>query len=281
LHIIGNDTSSKKGGFPIEPVIAITCSHDQNRQPDQYQLAGAYCRAIKGAGGIPVLLPALDALNRPLGSFCQGLLLSGGGDFDPALFHEAAHGRLGRVDPERDRWEISLIRRACREGLPVFGICRGLQAMNVALGGSLYQDLPSQYRSAGSIPLLEHNQENPGHEVSHQVRIAEDSLLFKIIGAAEIWTNSHHHQAVKDLAPGLTICARSDDGVIEGIEGTGGFFLGVQWHPERLSTPEAVRLFTAFVQACRERKTSDALTESILVSRERMSCDSHEGRNND
>lgn len=242
----------KEGGPLIEPIVGITCSHDRNRQPDQYQLAGAYCRAVQKVGGIPVLLPAIPRMERPLSSFCQGLLLSGGGDFDPGFFGEAPHSALGTVDYERDCWEINLIRKARREGLPILGICRGMQAINIALGGSLYQDLPSQYPESGKDGLVEHSQSIPGDQVTHRVKIAESSLLYKIVESTEIWTNSHHHQAVKGTAPGLEITAWSDDGVIEGIEGKDDrFLLGVQWHPERLSTPESHRLFAAFVRACR------------------------------
>lgn len=241
-----------EGGHHIKPVIAITCCHDRNRRPDQYTLAGAYCRAIAKAGGIPVLLPALAALERPLRSFCQGLLLSGGGDFDPVFFNEAPHPQLGTVDRIRDQWEIHLIRAAWTEDLPVLGICRGLQALNVAFNGTLYQDLPDQYPSGEKGPLLEHSQRLPGDQVSHRVTIAEGTLLSTVLGSTEIWTNSHHHQAVKEPGANLRITAWSDDGVVEGLEGTGGsFLLGVQWHPERLDTPDAQRLFAGFVGACR------------------------------
>ena len=241
-----------EGGYLIEPIIGISCSHDRNLKPDQYQLAGAYCRAVQQAGGIPVLLPAMSRLERPLASFCQGLLLSGGGDFDPTYFGEVPHPALGTVDHERDHWEITLIRKARVEGLPILGICRGMQAINVALGGSLYQDLPSQYPTNKTNGLAEHSQSAPGDQVTHRVKIAEDSLLYKVLESPEIWTNSHHHQAVKGLAPGLKITAQSDDGVIEGIEGMDDqFLLGVQWHPERLLTLESHRLFAAFLRACR------------------------------
>ena len=216
-------------------------------------LAGAYCRAIEKAGGIPVLLPAMAKLDRPLHSFCQGLLFSGGGDFDPAFFNEEPHPQLGTVDLERDRWEILLIRKARAEGLPMLGICRGIQALNVALGGTLYQDLPAQYPRVSNLPLLEHNQQIPSDRVSHRVTIVAGSLLSRVIGSTEIWTNSHHHQAVKEAAPDLKITARSDDGVIEGLEGTEGpFLLGVQWHPERLANPDSQRLFTGFVRTCQK-----------------------------
>lgn len=242
-----------------EPVIGITCSHRKN-SPDQYMLAGAYCRSVEKAGGIPVLLPVVKVLlspakfERPLGSFCQGLLLSGGGDFDPSLFGELPHPHLGSVDLLRDHWEITLIHKAQTEGLPLLGICRGMQAINIALGGSLYQDLPSQYPPGAS--LIEHRPSSPGEQVGHRVSIKEDTNLHSFLERTEIWTNSHHHQAIKDLAPGLKISARSDDQVIEGIEGTGEhLLLGVQWHPERQNGADSQKLFAGFIRACREKAT--------------------------
>lgn len=211
---------------------------------------------MQKVGGIPVLLPAITRLERPLASFCQGLLLSGGGDFDPGFFGEVPHPALGTVDYERDCWEITLITKARREGLPILGICRGMQAINIALGGSLYQDLPSQYPVSGK-GLVEHHQSAPGDQVTHRVKITVNSLLHQVVESTEIWTNSHHHQAVKETAPGLKVTARSEDGVIEGIEGKNDhFLLGVQWHPERLSTPDSHRLFAAFVRACRGKMDS-------------------------
>ena len=216
-------------------------------------LAGDYCRAVEKAGGIPVLLPALAACDRPLRSFCQGLLLSGGGDFDPAYFNEAPHPRLGTVDRDRDCWEILLIRKAQAESLPILGICRGVQALNVAFGGTLYQDLPAQYPQQPNRPLLPHDQPAPGGPATHRVTIKAGSLLARILASTEIWTNSYHHQAVKDPATNLRVTARSDDGVIEGLEGTGDhFLLGVQWHPERLENTDSQRLFAAFILACRQ-----------------------------
>ncbi len=197
----------------------------------------------------PLLQSSLTSFRRPLATFCQGLLLSGGGDFAPSFYDEPPHPQLGEVQVERDQWELTLIRKAYQEGIPILGICRGLQAINIAWGGSLYQDLTTQYLGA-----KEHKQSRPGDQVSHQIRLEESTLLFSLIGKKELWTNSHHHQAVKSLAPGLKISARSgDDGVIEGIEFAGAhFILGVQWHPERLLTAESHQLFTGFIRACQE-----------------------------
>jgi len=241
-----------------KPVIGITCSHRKG-SPDQYHLAGEYCRAVERAGGIPVLLPAVESLlppaelGRPLSSFCQGLLLSGGGDFDPGLFGEPPHPCLGKVDLLRDRWEIALIHQALKEGLPLLGICRGMQALNVALGGTLYQDLPSQYPA--DTALLEHRPSRGGDDAEHQVRIKEGSKLHFLLGQTTVLVNSYHHQAVKGLAPGLRISAWSEDQVIEGIEGGGGqWLIGVQWHPERMTGPAAQKLFDGLIAACREKE---------------------------
>ena len=212
-------------------------------------VAGRYCRAVERAGGIPVLLPPVKSLKQPLASLCQGLLLSGGGDPDPSLYGELPHPKLGKVDQERDHWELTLIHKAREEQIPILGICRGIQILNVALGGSLYQDLPSQY-----IEADEHWQKLPGEEVSHRVQIKESTMLFSLLEQNIIWTNSHHHQAIKKLALGLIISAQSDDGVIEGVEATGEhFILGVQWHPERLTTQESSRIFAGFISACQKK----------------------------
>lgn len=227
----------------MKPVIGITCRHFVKTGGDEYRLAVGYIEAVEKAGGIPLILPPVhNRASFPV-SICQGLLFSGGGDPEPRLYGEEDHPRLGSVDRDRDYWEIYLIRRAVRQKIPVFGICRGLQIINVALGGSLYQDLPGQ---AG---IYGHNQDKPAEKVSHRVWVEEGTLLYKIIKRKRIWTNSLHHQAVKVVAPGLLVSARTEDGVVEALESPGGsFLLAVQWHPERLASPGARKLFTAFVE---------------------------------
>jgi len=227
----------------MKPVIGITCRHFVGAGCDEYRLAARYIEAVEKAGGIPLVLPAVN--NRALSpaSICQGLLFSGGGDPEPGLYGEEEHPRLGSVDRDRDYWEIHLVRRAVRQKIAVFGICRGLQVINVALGGTLYQDLPAQ---AG---IYGHSQDRPAEKVSHRVWLEEGTLLHKIMKRKRIWTNSLHHQAVKEVAPGLVVSARTADGVVEALELPGdSFFLSVQWHPERLAYPGARKLFTAFVK---------------------------------
>ncbi|NLW08833.1 MAG: gamma-glutamyl-gamma-aminobutyrate hydrolase family protein [Firmicutes bacterium] len=227
----------------MRPVIGITCRRvtGAGTGVPEYRLAAAYITAVEEAGGIPLLLPALAVRERLPAAACHGLLFSGGGDPDPQLYGEEELFPLDSVDRHRDAWEIFLVREALRHAIPVFGICRGLQITNVALGGSLYQDLPAQLR-------VSHRQEAPAEKVSHRVWVEEGTLLARIIKRKRIWTNSLHHQAVKEPAPGLIVAARSGDGVVEALEAQDGpFLLAVQWHPERLKSPGARRLFKAFI----------------------------------
>ncbi|MBI5684450.1 MAG: gamma-glutamyl-gamma-aminobutyrate hydrolase family protein [Verrucomicrobia bacterium] len=210
-----------------------------------------YTDAVLAAGGLPMVLPltddeaALAALLAP----ADGLLLTGGGDVNPALFGgDPANPKLGSVSRLRDTMELFLTRRLLDEGRrPVLGICRGCQVMNVAAGGTLALDLPSEIGAAV-------NHSDPRHfELVHDVEIVPGTRLHALVGATAIRVNSAHHQAVKDLAPRLRVSARSTrDGVVEAVELDGSqFFLGAQWHPERLHDrhePSAA-LFRALVAA--------------------------------
>ncbi|NLY89858.1 MAG: gamma-glutamyl-gamma-aminobutyrate hydrolase family protein [Firmicutes bacterium] len=231
----------------MRPVIGITCRRVPGAGVDEYRLAVPYITAVEKAGGIPLLLPALTVRERLPAAVCHGFLFSGGGDPDPRFYGEEGLFPLDSVDRHRDAWEIFLVEQALRYAVPVFGICRGLQIINVALGGSLYQDLPAQLR-------VSHRQDAPAEKVSHRVWVEEGTLLARILKRKRIWTNSLHHQAVKKPAPGLIIAARSGDGVVEALEAKKGpFLLAVQWHPERLHSPGARRLFRAFITCAAER----------------------------
>jgi putative glutamine amidotransferase len=206
--------------------------------------------SILNAGGIPIVLPLTEddeVIAASIGRI-DGLLLAGGVDIDPQLYGEEPLPGLGQVTPDRDVWELKLTREAMRRSIPIFAICRGSQMLNVAAGGTLYQDLASQKPGA-----LQHSQKAPRDHLSHSVNAERDTLLHRIVGQERFTVNSFHHQAVKQLAPGFRATAWAADGVIEAYEQPDSpFVLGVQWHPENLarSREPARRLFAAFIEAC-------------------------------
>jgi putative glutamine amidotransferase len=192
-----------------------------------------YVEGVAEAGGMPVVLPpslnvrAAEALLDGL----DGLLLSGGPDLDPGYYGEEPIPELGATIPEWDALEMALLRLALQRGMPIFGICRGMQILNVALGGTLYQDVSSQL----GADVLNHWQATPKRHSTHEVEVLEDSYLAEITDRQTVEVNSYHHQGIKGLADALTVSARSGDGVIEAFE-TRDFcdrwLVGVQWHPE-------------------------------------------------
>lgn len=238
----------------MKPVIGLT--HSIMLDEKTLHMPLAYANAVRAAGGIPVLLPANDNeadVMRML-DMIDGLLLTGGDDVDPLLYGEEQRWQSGDICPLRDAYEMLLCRCAfARRELPVLGICRGIQIMNVALGGTLWQDLASQKPDS-----IAHRQKQTSAHVSHSVSLAQDSLISSIFGNAEqLLVNSHHHQAVKAPGSGLVVTATAPDGVIEAVEDpTRDFFLGVQWHPEQLFNHDRsachAKLFEAFVSACKK-----------------------------
>lgn len=250
----------------MRPVIGITSStHAREHEGDPPQVASvvnvAYARSVVQVGGLPVLLPNAcgpDDAEEIL-AHVDGLLLSGGGDVDPARWREAPHPRLGKVDAQRDALEIALLHEALRRDLPVFGICRGVQVMAVAHGGALWQDLPDQVGTG----VGHYQQGRAGY--GHEVCLKADALLARVLhpdgGPERLRVNSFHHQAARAYGA-LRPVAWSDDGVVEGLEAPGATFaLGVQWHPEDLTAhdPVQVRLFAAFVEAARTGGTRSRL----------------------
>jgi putative glutamine amidotransferase len=180
----------------------------------------------------------------------DGVLLSGGGDIDPALFGEDAHPATCEIEPDRDRVELTLARRVVERNVPFLAICRGLQVLNVALGGSLVQDIPSQVPAA--LPHSFDRQTTPRHYLAHPVKIAPDSQLARVMQLEVARTNSWHHQSIRQAAACLQVTAVAPDGVIEAVEVPGQrFAIGVQWHPEWLfeEHPEQRRLFDGLVRA--------------------------------
>lgn len=231
------------------PMVGVTSSIEEDERR-QFINANYLHRVLK-AGAIPVVLSMdMDAeqittcLDR-----LDGLMLSGGNDIDPMIFGEAPAKGLGQVNPKRDKLEMKLIREAYRRDMPIFAICRGVQSLNVALGGTLYQDLPTMYLSPDSEPAILHAQTSHERYASHSISLAEGTPLRTLYGEETIGVNSFHHQAIKVLAPHLQVAARATDGVIEAVFDAGKpFVLGVQWHPERMK--EGAPLFHAFAEAC-------------------------------
>lgn len=245
----------------MKPLIGISCSLGlgiysmtmDNIPQVQHRMNDTYIRAILQAGGIPVVLPSYEDLSviKPLVDRLDGILLSGGDDVDPALYNRRANRHLGTVWPRRDAAEMAIAQYVIREtDKPLLGICRGIQVMNVAMGGSLYIDLPDEGKLAHSLSMY------PRHVTTHDVEIAENTHLAAIMGSGKNRVNSFHHEAVKDLAEGFTVSARSlPDDVIEAIELPGErFVVGVQWHPEELTAMEEARnIFRSFVQAAEKK----------------------------
>jgi len=235
----------------MRPKIGLTALRSEGDESFYHILADPYAEAILLVGGLPLLLPVWEGINEESLQILDGLLLVGGGDINPAHFGEEVRFPLNLSHPLRDNFELALVRKAFELDLPILGICRGHQVLNVALGGSLYQDIPSEIPEA-----LDHSQKEKAGEVVHKIQIEEGSCLEKVFGR-ELGVNSTHHQAVKDVGEGLEVTARAFDGIIEGIEGKGnGFVVGVQWHPERLlhQFPVQKKLFETFVDACRAKR---------------------------
>lgn len=237
-----------------KPIIAITISKGKDRvEGTRDFIPTAYAAAVSAAGGIPLLIPNdFQPMEIPsLDHRIEGVLLSGGGDLAPSLYGEPERHPLGNVRKERDAIEMRLAAWAIEKDLPLFGICRGLQLLNVACGGSLYQHVPKEFPSN-----LRHNTPDfvDKSHIAHQVTIAADTSLFQIVGFESIDVNSRHHQAVRQLGSGLVASALASDNLTEAIELPGQkFCLGVQWHPENLqSMPVHQRIFAAFIQAASE-----------------------------
>jgi len=263
----------------VRPRIGITCSWRKKKEETEVFLRSQYIAATAAAGGLPLLIPA-GACGVRAGEWLEiidGLVLSGGGDIEPCWYGEEPLPQLGEVNKDRDAAELELAKGALHSGLPVLGICRGAQILNVAAGGTLYQDIPAQCPSS-----LGHYQSPPRNLYAHKVEVAADSWLGRIIRrclesrhkgrrlSAEksekgwrIEVNSFHHQAVRRLAPGFRVSAWSPDEIIEAIEGQEGFAVGVQWHPEDLWEEDAFAcgLFESLVEMAGEKLKREGLAE--------------------
>ena len=232
----------------MRPIIGITSDYKPGQKP-VYQLDEFYAQAVYDAGGQPFIIPPLTDVANAAEIIRQisGLVISGGDfDIDPKLYGEEPHPKLGQINALRTCYELSLAREAFKRKLPVLGICGGIQLINVLAGGTLYQDIPSQYPN----PII-HQQTHFKTEPSHVIRLDTASRLYRIMGQEQLMVNSTHHQAVKDTGRGFKAAAWSPDGLIEAVEPLdgAGFVLGVQWHPEALYQTHNVwqRLFAEFI----------------------------------
>ncbi len=233
-----------------KPLIGLTCSFRQEGSAVLYGLYGSYIKALENAGGLPVLIaPNLTPETlREVYDRLDGVLLTGGGDVDPALYGVPNDTPLRSLNPDRDTAEITLTQWAVENDKPLLGICRGIQVMNVARGGTLYRDIATEYGTTVDHDLGGKKERSAE---GHRVSIMEGSLLADTLGTHDPAVNSLHHQAVRDLGSGFKAVAQSPDGLIEGIEFPDArFILGVQWHPEELAeySEPMQRLFKGLVQ---------------------------------
>lgn len=233
----------------MKPVIGLIPLYDDER--DSYWMLPGYMKVLEKCGALPIMLPLTsdeEELTQSL-KMCDGLLLTGGHDVNPEMYQEPTRGTCGIPCKERDAMESFLLGKALEKNIPILGICRGIQFLNAYLGGSLYQDLPTEYECS-----VEHHMTPPYDREAHKVTILPNTILAEIFGAGILPVNSYHHQAVKKLAPGVTKMALSEDGLVEAISVDGQkFAVGVQWHPEFSyeNNQESVKLVQTFVDACR------------------------------
>jgi len=236
------------GGDRMKPIIGITAFAEDDLSS---RLNAAYSKSIMEAGGVPLIIPiGVEEDVAQILSLTDGLLLSGGYDVHPFLFDAEPTPKLGKVHPERDAVELALIHAASIRKMLILGICRGLQILNVAFGGTVYQDIESEYHSK---KLIKHVQQAARGVTTHYVNLSPDTLLKTIIEEEKIAVNSFHHQAINVVAEKLKVVAKSSDGIVEAVVHDDlPFCLAVQWHPEELAIAGdevSKKLFAAFVKA--------------------------------
>ena len=229
-----------------KPCIGLSVNIKEN----QYCITDVYVKSVIKAGGTPVLIPVIEDVNSLIEVVdkLDGLILSGGGDLHPSFFNEELDASPESINQERDVYDLTLIKLATDRQVPVFGICRGFQLLNVAFGGTLYQDIATHYPHT----YLQHSQTQPREEASQTIQVKKDSLLYKVIGGKEqLAVNSFHHQAVKEVAPVFTPIAHAEDGIIEAFESNNHHSVwGVQFHPECMAATgneEMLQIFVHFV----------------------------------
>jgi putative glutamine amidotransferase len=231
------------------PIIGITTS--ARTDTGHFRVATQYVDAVRRAGGIPILLPAGEPFQNELLARLDGLILSGGGDIAPAVYGGTPHPTMFTIDAERDQSELALVHQLVELGTPALGICRGAQVINVALGGTLIEHLPDEVGEA-----VGHRDPAASPGAIHPVHIQPDSHLAAVMEAAEVRPVSWHHQAARDVAPGLQVVAQAADGTAEALEMPNHpWLIAVQWHPELTAEhdPSQQKIFDALVAAARNQ----------------------------
>ncbi len=235
-----------------KPVIGITARVEKDQM---YTLDPVYGKAILQAGGLPLIVPMVDEEDIP--ALCErldGLIVTGGGDINPTMYGEEPHPRLAEVYPGSDFYEKELILNFLKFDKPFIGMCRGLQMLNVSLGGTNYQDLESQFEGT----LYQHKQLGLRTHRTHSVTLEEGSQLLSIMGEKSFRVNSFHHQGVKDVSKQLKVAARAADGLVEALESEDyQFVMGIQWHPEEFAVEgdeASKKIFDRFVKECAKDK---------------------------
>jgi putative glutamine amidotransferase len=250
--------------LPSRPVIGVPTQTLQSLGgvpadiPPSWVMSQRYIRALTAAGALPWMIPLVgddEETLRGIYEQLDGVFLPGGADIDPAAYGEDRHPRCDKSDPPRDRVELALARWAMADRKPILGVCRGLQLVNLAAGGTLYQDLADQMAGSIKHDYFPFGGRRARDYLAHEVRIAEQSRLAEIFGAGALKVNSMHHQGIRSLGAGLVATAVAPDGLVEAVEGNDGSYLvAVQWHPEALTdgSLEARKLFESFTAAAAE-----------------------------
>lgn len=236
---------------PQRPLIGISCIHGNGL----CSIQETYIQAVLDAGGAPLLLPVLTDIQAlsDLIDRIDGLLMTGGADINPLYFGEEPIPQLGAIDSRLDQFDLTLIRLAADRAIPIMGVCRGHQIVNVAFGGTLYQDIYAQRAETH----IRHVQNQPREQASHTVKLTDsDSYLNALFGkAATLWVNSFHHQAIKTPGHDFRITALSPDGLIEGTQHANRPIFTIQWHPEALiAEPDMLKIYQLLIQHALEHK---------------------------
>jgi putative glutamine amidotransferase len=240
------------------PVIGIptqTLEETPGELPRCWVMSQQYVRVLVAAGALPWIIPLIEndeTTLRGIYDRLDGVFLPGGVDLHPSAYNERSHDLCGRTDPARDGVELKLTRWALEDRKPLLAVCRGIQVVNVAAGGTVHQDLASQLPGAIKHDYFPKQGQYSRDLLVHEVELAQGSRLVSLLGASRVRVNSMHHQGIKQLAPSLRATAYAPDGLIEGLESANGHFLvGVQWHPEALAErdPRMARIFSAFIEA--------------------------------